>query len=106
MSLINLLSNQFDLGWAADGPFGNTTVVGGIPNYNIAYGGPSKSIRYGDRTGEKKAPPYHLVDRVEWYGRDSGGVFEPHYNSNPTFLIGEDHSTTNPDYAFRGGEEN
>ena len=104
MSLLNLLSNQFDLGWSDNGPFANSTMVE-PNNYNIAYGGPSKSIRYGDRSGEKKAPSYHLVDRVEWYGKNSGGAGEPHYNSNPTFLIGNDHKSVIPDFVFRGGEE-
>ena len=63
MSLLNLLSNQFDLGWSDNGPFANSTMVE-PNNYNIAYGGPSKSIRYGDRSGEKKAPSYHLVDSI------------------------------------------
>jgi len=104
MSLLNLLSNQFDLGWSDNGPMAGTSMINPL-NYNISYGGPSKSIKYGDRKGEKKAPSYHLVDRVEWYGKNSGGAGEPHYNSNPTFLIGNDHKSVIPDFVFRGGEE-
>ena len=103
MALIDLLSHSFD--------WGGTPLT---PNYNIAYGGPSKSIKYGDRSGENPAPKYHLVDRVQWYGDNSGGDGSPNYNSNPTFLgksfgniigpTGTDHKSNIPDYAFRGGE--
>jgi len=107
MSLLNLLSTQYNLGSTIT-PEG--LVLGGLtnpssPNPNLSYGGPSKTIRYGDRSGEKKAPSYHLVNRVEWYGKDKGGGGAPHYNSNPTFLIGGDHKSVIPDFIFRGGEE-
>ena len=106
MSLLNLLSTQYNLGSTIT-PEG--LVLGGLinpstPNPNLSYGGPSKTIRYGDRSGENKAPSYHLVDRVEWYGKDKGGGGAPHYNSNPTFLIGGDHKSVIPDFVFRGGE--
>ena len=51
-----------------------------VPNRNISYGGPSKSIRYGDRSGENEAPSYHLTPRVSWDYSDT--------NANPTYLDG------------------
>ena len=110
MSLLDLIANPTNFTVGVTLPNGNIQ-----PNYNLSYGGPSKSIKYGGRSGEKKTPSYHLVDRVTWYGSKSGGEGEPHYNTEPTFqgfgLLGlfdgegKDHKSSLPDYILRGGNE-
>ena len=91
MSLIDLLRNPNTFN------VGINTGAGISPNRNLAYGGPSKSIRYGDRSGEIKAPSYHLVPRVSWDYSDN--------NADPTYLDGGKKSHYDdpfPDFMFRG----
>ena len=108
MGLKNLLKDEsnFTEGISTDS-LGNALLDGngnGIiySNINLDRGGPSKSIRYGantgGRAGEKDIPSFHLVDRIEWYGKNKGE--EGH---NPTYLIGEDHTSSGTDFALRGG---
>ena len=105
MPLIDLLKNEsnFLVGTTTDS-FGNPYGMdeNGAPivfkNVNIERGGPSKTIKYGLRTGENPYPSTTL-DRVEWYGSDSGPS-----GTDPTFLNGStDHKSGNVDYIFRGG---
>ena len=91
MSLVDLLRNPDTFN------IGIHTGTGISPNRNLAYGGPSKSITYGGRSGETKAPSYHLVDRVEWDYADK--------EANPTFTYGGKKSHWDdpfPDFMFRG----
>tara|TARA_Y100001963_G_scaffold41514_1_gene58164 strand:- start:6973 stop:8655 length:1683 start_codon:yes stop_codon:yes gene_type:complete len=98
MGLLNLISDPKNF------VLGIEDSNGVRSNVNIAYGGPSKFIKYGSRKGENPAPTYHLVDRVEWYGTNAGTNEDFPYSSDPTFLIGKDHTSNYPDYVFRGGE--
>lgn len=102
MALIDLLKNENTFIFGVGGSIDN------IKTINLAYGGPSKSIRYGANTGgrrgEKDVPNFHLFPRVTWFGDDSGGENSPIFNTNPTFEFGRDHSGTSLDGGgFRGG---
>ena len=108
MGLKNLLKNEntFNKGITVDS-LGNALLDGegnGITyaNTNLSYGGPSKTIKYGENTGgragEIDIPSFHLTDRIEWYGNDQG--LEGH---EPTFLQGRDHKTGGTDFILRGG---
>ena len=97
-SLFNLLKNpdSFNIGLhTTPGREGGVTY-----NTTLSFGGPSKSIRWGDRKGESKPPSFHFLDRIEWYGKNSGP--DKH---EPTFLRGKDHSGKQlVDYMLRGGD--
>ena len=62
MALIDLLKNENTFIFGVGGSIDN------IKTINLAYGGPSKSIRYGANTGgrrgEKDVPNFHLFPRV------------------------------------------
>lgn len=96
MSLKNYLLNENSF------IFGIGGTIDDIKTTNLAYGGPSKSIRYGANTGgrigEPDIPSYHLYPRISWFGEDSGD------NANPTFRFGRDHGNSVLDGgSFRGG---
>lgn len=104
MPLLDFLKdeNNFLIGPSIDS-LGNVILDGSgapiiRPNTNLNYGGPSKGIIYGQRSGETSKPNYHL-DRVEWYGSDNDTS-----GTKPTFTNGGiDHKSSNVDYIFRGG---
>lgn len=96
MALIDLIKNKDSFLLGVGGTIDN------IKTTNLAYGGPSKSIKYGENTGgrigEKDIPNYHLYPRVEWFGDSDDG------NAGPTFNFGIDHSNSVLDGgSYRGG---
>ena len=69
--------------------------TGGLTyNTTLSFGGPSKSIRWGDRKGETPAPSFHLLNRVD--------LTNPEFTR---FLEGGSHSGKQiVDYMLRGGD--
>tara|TARA_Y100000592_G_scaffold68635_1_gene106649 strand:+ start:2650 stop:4365 length:1716 start_codon:yes stop_codon:yes gene_type:complete len=95
-SLIELLTNPdaFNVGINYGGD------VGLVPNRNLQYGGPSKSIKnkvISTNGIEREVPSYHLINRVDFNYEDP--------EADPTFnYAGEkSHFGNNTDFLFRGG---
>tara|TARA_A100001201_G_scaffold143690_2_gene146740 strand:- start:1531 stop:3153 length:1623 start_codon:yes stop_codon:yes gene_type:complete len=101
MALLDLLtSNTFNNGISQDS-FGNSLVDENgnnlvYPNYNLSYGGPSKSFNFNNRDG-KEQPIFHLLDRVSWT-EDNDNLL-----TNPDLRGGDHRGNSQNDFILRGG---